>query len=214
MFDYKEFCGFLKEHAEEPFRLFQKKLIPSAVPILGVRTPLLKTFAKNLDAEDFFRNYRAESLEEKWMYLHLTAKAALPFAQKREKIAEAWKEIDNWALCDSFVSAFRVPKREKEAYFGFALEACERPEEFVSRFGFVFLRRFYLDEAHIRTVLDQTVKKNGETRYYVNMARAWLLADSCVRFREQTLRTIERLDLPAANMARRKIRESLRCENA
>ena len=137
----------------------------------------------------------------------------MPFAQKHVKTVAAWEKIDNWALCDGFVSSFRVPQAEREKYFAFGCEACRRPEEFAARFGFVFLRKFYLDEAHADAVLAEVTNKNDETRYYVNMARAWLLADACVRFRQKTLQTIEKIDEPTARMARRKIRESLRCEN-
>lgn len=93
----------------------------------------------------------------------------------------------------------------------FALECLETDGEFSRRFGIVLMLRYFLIEPYISLVV-QRVTALRDTRYYVRMACAWLLAELAVSQPQRVLDILEshNLDIFTHNMTIRKMRESYR----
>ena len=95
--------------ADEQFRLFQLKLLPtlSAEAVLGVRTPELRRFAKKIakteEARSFFKELPHRYFDENNLHMALIEYGGYDFEDAVRLVAEFLPYIDNWATCDQFV---------------------------------------------------------------------------------------------------------------
>lgn len=124
-------------------------------------------------------------------------------------------KIDNWGSCDSVVSTMKSLKKSKEKnkYFNFYLSLCYNEHEFVSRFGIIVLMTYYLEEEFIVQILKMCEDIKTD-KYYINMAIAWLISFSFVKFKEKTHALFEKKTLSkfVQNKAISKCRDSFRVE--
>ncbi len=210
---YEDLLQQLKENAEESYRLFSLKIIPTNYQILGVRAPTLtKLFnqIKQTDIKSYLsvcqdQYYEEVLLEGFWI-------ASLTDPQKQLALLSKFLlKIDNWAICDMMINRMKIVKKNKEFY----LEAIERwlgaKEEFIKRFGFVLLLNYYVEEDYLTRIFhycDHYVSN----QYYVQMAVAWLLSYCYLLDKKKTLSYLEKshLDLFTYHKTIDKIRESRR----
>ena len=97
----------LEELAEDNYREFSKKLTPTKYPILGVRTPKLREFAKSVpvgEIENYLR-LKPKTFEDVLLRGFLIGR--LPYKEMLEWFDSQVEYIDNWATCDMFCSALR-----------------------------------------------------------------------------------------------------------
>lgn len=117
--------------------------------------------------------------------------------------------IDNWATCDQLPvdTLAKQPERTLESVRRWL--ADDRP--YIVRFGIGVLLRLFLDERfdprQIRWIVDI-----DSDEYYINMMRAWYVAEAVAKQPECALALIEAQELDAwtHNKAIQKARESRR----
>lgn len=199
----------------ESYAAFNRRIVNTKMPVIGVRVPDLRRLAKELAGEmsaaDISRLLATPSnLYECVLLCGLLINRARISDEEAIKLTRQYlPRVDSWAHIDVFVEKKR--RFAGEVWWDFALECLQSEAEFTVRYGVISLMTNFLDEAHIDQVFAalRNVKHDG---YYVKMALAWLYATAAVHFFELTLAELEngRTDAWTRNKAYQKMRESRR----
>ena len=202
---------------DESYRAFQAKLIPEIAgeKVIGVRMPLLRSYAKQVAGEPYARAFLQELPHTYYEEDNLHG-ALLPllYPQLEELLVQLERflpYVDNWATCDLLPpKAFR--KDLPQVY-----EAVKRwlqsRETFTVRFGLVTLLGFFLDE-HFEPEMLRLAAEIKSEAYYVKMAIAWYFSIALVKQYETAILwfTTPRLDPWTHNKALQKAVESRRID--
>lgn len=206
----------LEAVADPAYRRFQTKLIPTVDPerVLGVRVPVLRTYAKHLQrerpeiADAFLRSLPHETYDENM--LHGILLNELPSYDACVSALDAFlPHVDNWAVCD--VLAPRAFRKRPPHLLEQAKRWIASSHPYTVRFGVGVLMRQYLDDGfsvdHLRTVA-----AIDSEDYYVRMMIAWYFATALTKQWDATIPLIEEGALPlwTHNKAIQKARESYR----
>ena len=178
----------LNEYIDEKFKDFTSALIPGARPILGVRVPILRKFAKEI-AEGDWQTYLREASEDSYEevaikgfvigYAKAELKGLLPY------IAEHIEKIDDWSLCDGFCSNLKVAEKHRKEFLEFLLPYAKIDDEFKQRVVAVMLMTYYLTDDYIDMSLEVLDSLKNE-KYYCKMSVAWAIATAWAKQREKT----------------------------
>ena len=164
------------------YRDFHAKLIPN-IPksrIIGVRTPVLRKFAKSLPPEQavpFLQTLPHEYYEENNLHVFLIE----PIRDFDEALArtEAFLPyIDNWATCDYFSP--KVFRTNPEILLPHIARWIACGDAYTVRYGIGMLMRYFLDERFAPCYPEQVTACASE-EYYVNMMIAWYFATALAR---------------------------------
>lgn len=175
---------------DEKFQKFQEKLCPGVNNIIGIKTPLLRAYAKSIKGKIDISKIGTKYYEEiilKGMLIGLEKK--LNFDQIENYI----KLIDNWAVCDIFCAGLKQAKKQKEEMWEYIKKYINSKKEFEVRFAVVIMLDFYIDEEYIEKVLKRLgqVKHEG---YYAKMAVAWAYSLCFIKFYEKTKEEFNKKD--------------------
>lgn len=205
--------------AEENYKEFNQKLLPGVEHVIGIRLPALRKLAKETAKGDF-RRYLDEaekkigqdSLHEEIMLQGLVLGYTRMEREERKKYLDAFvPKIQNWAVCDSCVTAYKFMEKEPDYWFQYLGKFRHSEEEFELRFMIVSMMSHFIDEKHIDEILSCCGEMSHEG-YYARMGNAWALSVCYVKFPEKTRDFLEHdtLDDFTHNKAIQKIRESYR----
>ena len=199
----------------ESYAAFNRRIVNTKMPVIGVRVPDLRRLAKELAGEmsaaDISRLLAAPSnLYEYVLLCGLLINRAKISDEEAIRLTRQYLPcVDSWAHIDVFVEKKR--RFAGEVWWDFALECLQNEAEFTVRYGVISLMTNFLDESHINQVFAalRRIKHDG---YYVKMALAWLYATAAVHFFELTLAELEsgHIDAWTRNKAYQKMRESRR----
>lgn len=199
----------------ETYAEFNKRIVNTEMPVIGVRVPDLRRLAREL-ASDMSAAEISALLKEKNESFDYVLLCGLLITHTRlddqaaiDLTKQYLPRVDSWVHIDVFVEKKR--RFAGELWWDFALACLQSEAEFTVRYGVVSLMTNFLDEAHIDKVFValQNVRHDG---YYVKMALAWLYATAAVHFFELTLAELENghIDTWTRNKAYQKMRESQR----
>lgn len=178
----------LNEHIDEKFREFTSALIPDSRPIMGVRVPMLRKFAKEI-AKGNWKVYLKDASED--TYEEVAIKGFVIGYAKEEYntllpyIAEHIEKIDDWSLCDGFCSNLKMVGKHREEFLKFLLPYAKIDDEFKQRVVAVMLMDYYLSDEYIDMSLEVLDSLKNE-KYYCKMAVAWAIATAWAKQREKT----------------------------
>ena len=199
----------------ESYAAFNKRIVNTKMPVIGVRVPDLRRFARELapdmSAADISKLLTAKNKSFDYVLLCglLITHARLDYQTAINLTKQYLPHVDSWAHIDTFVEKKR--RFAGDIWWDFALECLQSEAEFTVRYGVISLMTNFLDEAHIDQVFAalRNVKHDG---YYVKMALAWLYATTAVHFFDLTLAELENehTDAWTRNKAYQKMRESRR----
>ena len=199
----------------ETYAAFNRRIVNTKMPVIGVRVPDLRRLAKELAGEmsaaDISRLLATPSNLYEYVLLCglLINRARISDEEAIRLTRQYLPRVDSWAHIDIFVEKKR--RFAGEVWWDFALECLQNEAEFTVRYSVISLMTNFLDEAHIDKVFAalRNVKHDG---YYVKMALAWLYATAAVHFFELTLAELENghIDAWTRNKAYQKMRESRR----
>lgn len=209
-----EIRAFLEENRDEDYRSFHSKLVPSVDPrsIVGVRTPALRAFARQLarhpEVQGFLRSLPHDVYEENQLHAFVLGGIG-DYDDYAEALDRFLPHIDNWATCDQLPVGTLAKQPERTLASVRRWLADGRP--YVVRFGTGVLLRLFLDERFDPEQM-RWVAAIGSDEHYVNMMRAWYVAEALVRQPGDALALIEAqgLDAWTHNKAIQKARESRR----
>ena len=199
----------------ETYAVFNKRIVNTKMPVVGVRVPDLRRLARelapNMSAVDISKllTARNESFDYVLLCGLLITHARLDDQTAVNLTKQYLPRVDSWAHIDTFVEKKR--RFAGDIWWDFALECLRSEAEFTVRYGIVSLMTNFLDETRIDQVFAalRNVRHDG---YYVKMGLAWLYTTTAVNFFELTLAELENghIDAWTRNKAYQKMRESRR----
>lgn len=196
------------------YRDMQIKIIPNIdkESIIGVRTPELKSMAKEMlkagDYYDFLEELPHKYFEENQLQAFLIS-GIKDMDECVEKLKRFLPYVDNWATCDQMSP--KVFKKHKDVLLTHIKEWIDSEKTYTIRFGVGMLMEHFLDDDFDPDYPEMVAKLRSE-EYYVNMMIAWYFATALAKQYESILPYIEqkRLDDWTHNKAIQKSVESSR----
>lgn len=181
-------------------KLFVQKLIPTLSPklILGIRTPVLRNYAKELRkhrpvlADEFLRELPHHYLEENNLHAFLI-ETLKDFDEVLSLTERFLPHIDNWATCDSFHP--KVFRKHPRLTYIRILSWLNSEHCYTVRYGIGLLLADYLDDEFSEEHLEIVSRIESE-EYYVQMMIAWYFSTALVKQYESTLPYIIKRRLP------------------
>ncbi|MCM1283178.1 MAG: DNA alkylation repair protein [Muribaculaceae bacterium] len=212
----------LWELSDAKYREFQSKLIPNIDPgtVIGVRTPKLRSYAKELlrgakkeaqmqeVVEAFMNGLPHRYFDENNLHGFLI-EGIRDYGACVQALEHFLPYVDNWATCDQMSP--KVLGKDKERLMTDIERWLDSGHVYTVRFGLGMLMRHYLDEDFSPRYLSLAAAKCCED-YYVNMMVAWYFATALAKQYEAALPFLEeqRLPLWTHNKAVQKAIESSR----
>ena len=196
------------------YRDLQKTTIPSADAdsIIGVRTPVLRSIAKELAKRDdisvFLDDLPHKLFEEN--QLHAFILSGMKDLDECLKLVDRFLPyVDNWATCDQMSP--KVFRKNKKLLLGYVEKWISSDLTYVKRFAIGMLMEHFLDEDFKPSYLSKVAKIRSE-EYYVNMMIAWYFATALAKQYDLALPFIEKhkLDRWTHNKTIQKAVESYR----
>ena len=183
----------LFESEDKEYKRFHSKLVPGISPevIIGVRTPVLRKFAKeirNSTAADIFIHTLPHRYYEENNLHGMLLEYIEDYKMLIKELDTFLPYIDNWATCDLISpKAFKSHLAELKTD---ALRWTSSDKVFIKRFGIKTLMNFFLD-SYFDTIYPETVSKIRSEEYYVNMAIAWYFATALAKQYDSALPYLE-----------------------
>lgn len=209
----EEITERLFEMQDGEYRLFQAKLMPTVDPgnIIGVRTPLLRAFAKELlkqDCSEFLNSLPHKYYDENNLHGMLIC-GVKDYTEAVRRMDEFLPYIDNWATCD--IISPKVFKKYKAELVSEIDRWLASDRVYTIRFGIEMLMSHYLDDDFRPEYLEKVAAVKHED-YYVKMMVAWFFATALAKQWETTVPYIEnaRLEKWTHNKSIQKAVESYR----
>ena len=183
----------LFEMQDLKYKEFHSKLIPTINPdaIIGVRTPELRKFAKELGNEqnvkEFLDDLPHQYYEENNLHAFL-----IEMINDYEECSKALNVflpyVDNWATCD--MMAPKVFKKHLSELRKQIKKWLDSEHIYEVRFAVDMLMKYYLDEKFETEYLDWVADIDSE-EYYLKMVKAGFFATALVKQYEVTVPYIE-----------------------
>ncbi|MCR5638324.1 MAG: DNA alkylation repair protein [Lachnospiraceae bacterium] len=203
----------LFEMQDEKYRDFQSALIPGSdlEKVIGIRTPLLRKYAKNLPLEDakaFLLELPHEYFDENQLHAFIVSEIKdIDACIKEVNIFLPY--VDNWATCDQMSPV--IFKKHKDKLLVEVKRWIASSETYTVRFGIKMLMQHFLDE-DFNIEYPEMVAKIQSEEYYVKMMIAWYFATALAKQYDSVIPFIEegRLEKWTHNKAIQKAIESFR----
>ena len=199
---------------DKKYQEFQSRLIPtrSSDTIIGVRTPELRKYAKELVKNnnyiDFVRKLPHKYFDENQLHAFIISEIK-DYENCIEYINQFLPFVDNWATCDQMSP--KVFKKNHEKLLNEIKIWIKSKDTYTLRFGIGMLMQHFLDEDFKPEYL-QWVANIKSDEYYVNMMISWYFATALAKQYEITIPYIEnkKLDTWCHNKTIQKSIESFR----
>lgn len=175
--------------SDEEYKDFHSKLMPTVDKntILGVRTPKVRAFAKELkntsNIDDFLNDLPHKYYEENNLHGFLL-EYIKDFDLCINRIDEFLPYVNNWATCDCVKP--KIFKKHKDELLVYIKKWIESGDTYTVRYGVNMLMGFYLDE-DFDTCYLQMAADIITDEYYVKMVIAWYFATALAKHYEETL---------------------------
>lgn len=199
---------------DEGYKHFQSALLPtvSSERIIGVRVPMLRKFAKQVNCDTFMSQLPHKYYDEDM--LHSILISSLSDANSVIRALDTFLPyVDNWAVCDTISpKTFSAHPETLPEKIGQWLHS-DHP--YTVRYAVGVLMKYYLDDAFVPSML-QTVAQIKSEEYYVNMMRAWYFATALAKQYPWAISVLEekQLDSWTHNKTIQKAVESFRITSA
>ncbi|MCR5609423.1 MAG: DNA alkylation repair protein [Lachnospiraceae bacterium] len=175
------------------YRDFQAKLIPSinADSVIGVRTPALRTLAKEVskreDVDTFLEILPHEFFDENQLHAFIIS-GMKDYGKCVEKLNNFLPFVDNWATCDQMSP--KIFKKHKEELLCEIKVWIKSGHTYKVRFAIGMLMEHYLDEDFKKDYPEMVLNVQSE-EYYINMMKAWYFATALAKQYETVLPYIQ-----------------------
>ena len=170
----------LFKNQDEAYRQMQVRLLPNIAPdtIIGVRTPVLRGIAKEMeDRYHFLKALPHSCFEENQIHCFLLEREK-DFGFVISEIERFLPYVDNWATCDQLRP--RCFRKNRKALLPYIRKWIASDEPFTIRFGIGMLMVHFLDDGYDKTLLELPASVDSE-EYYVRMMIAWFFATALAK---------------------------------
>lgn len=204
----------IKINIDIKYRDFTKKLLPCVENIMGVRLPVLRRIAKSVDDNVKFLEKVSNDCFEETMIEGFVIGNLKDEELVKKYVDRFIPKINNWSICDSFCSSLKIVNKNKDYFFDYLCSYKKSNDEFALRFMLVMFLNYYIDLKYldkIFKIIDE-IKKDD---YYVQMAIAWFLSISFIKYPEVTSKYLNVCNLEkfTYNKTIQKIIESKQVDN-
>ena len=204
----------LFKNQEIKYRDFQAKLLPTleAQTVIGVRTPILRRFAKTLyrehDFTDFLNDLPHKYFDENQLHAFLICEMK-DFDLCADALNQFLPYVDNWATCDQMSP--KIFKKHKERLLEYIKIWLVSSKTYTVRFAVGMLMQHFLDE-DFKLEYPRMISAIRSEEYYINMMIAWYFATALAKQYEAVFPFLEEkhLDKWTHNKAIQKALESYR----
>lgn len=205
--DYDEFRARLAGVADDGYREFCMKGIPSERPFIGVRIPQIREIVKEIVPEYIEKFLKVEPVAIEEVLARGMVICRLPYEEivcpQGKQSDKSWFDsqvelIDDWCNCDVFCSGVvKVTKKRREEFLESKVEPLLKDQrEYATRIGLVILKCGYVDFGHLAVIFDRVEMLAQRDEYYVKMAIAWLVAECFIKYPEETFAYLKATKLP------------------
>ena len=170
----------LFKNQDEAYRQMQVRLLPNIAPdtIIGVRTPVLRGIAKEIeDRYHFLKALPHSCFEENQIHCFLLEREK-DFGFVISEIERFLPYVDNWATCDQLRP--RCFQKNRKVLLPYIRKWIASDEPFTIRFGIGMLMVHFLDDGYDKTLLELPASVDSE-EYYVRMMIAWFFATALAK---------------------------------
>ena len=206
----KEIRERLYSLKDDKYLELEKGLIPDSEDLfIGVRTPDLKTLAKEIGYDKEFLGCLPHGCFEENQLHAFIISGIKDYDTAMKETEKFLPYINNWATCDQLVVKCFI--RHKDDLLKKIKKWIRSRHEYTVRYAIGCLMRYYLGEDFKDEYAQMTVKVKLDT-YYVNMMKAWYFATALAKNYDEVIPYIEerRLDEWTHKKAIQKARESFR----
>lgn len=202
--------------AENDYKLFNEKIIPTGYEILGIRMPALKKLAKELSGDPKVEIYLQNA--EYTTYEHILLYGLVLGHLKKPSLDMVFRyldplilKFDNWAHVDTIISSLKIFKKYPEEILAHFMPLKTHEGEFTKRVFVIVLMDYFINETHIDIALEH-LPEVPQGQYYVDMAIAWAISVGLIKFYDKTFPLLEQKTFSGFvhNKAIQKARESYR----
>ena len=181
----------LFELQDMKYRDFHRGLVPTADAdyIIGVRMPLLRQLAKEIQPAPFLYELPHRYYEENQLHAILLS-GMKDYDLCLREVERFLPYVDNWATCDGLRP--RCFAKHTDELQPFVQRWLASEHEYTVRFGIGVLEAFFLGEA-FRPEQLQWVAAIRREEYYIRMMQAWYFATALAKQWEATLPVISTL---------------------
>jgi len=204
------------EISDYKYKQFHSKLCPEITNIVGVRIPILREYAKELNSQ-YQLNDLLESIDDE-LYEEIMLQGILIGLNKNKNLDEILEyiekfvpKIDNWAVCDTFCAGLKITKKYKEIMWEFIQKYLKSNKEFEIRFGTVMVLDYYIEKDYLEKIFE-IFNQIENDKYYVKMAIAWAISICLIKYFDEKINYLgtAKLDKWTYNKAIQKAIESYR----
>ena len=211
---YNEFVKHLNTLKDEKYKRFNSSIVNnSKYEMIGIRLPILRNIAREISKTDIIAYL---NIKEDNYYEEVLIEGLVISKIKKEDIFYKYfinyiDKIDNWAICDTFASSIKIVEKYKDKYFNECVKLTNQKKEYSVRLGLVVILDHFIEEDNIEKII-KIIDNTESDKYYINMARAWLLAEIYIKYKDKVFTYIKNnnLDKFTQNKAISKINDSLR----
>ncbi len=202
--------------AENDYKQFNKRIIPTNYEMLGIRMPALKKLAKELSVNPNIETYLNNA--EYTTYEHILLYGLVLGQLKKPSLETIYRHLDplilkfdNWAHVDTIISAIKIFSKYPDEVLSHFLPLKTHEGEFTKRVFVIIQMDFLMNESYIDTVLKH-LPEVPQGQYYVDMAIAWAISVGLIKFNDKTVPLLEQRIFSkfVHNKAIQKARESYR----
>ena len=219
--DYQKLQQFLRDHADLEYQHFNERTIPGAEGTtygvrLSILRPLSKEIAKGPHWLAYLNSHKESFYEETLLEGMVISYVKMPAEEKFRWIDHFIPQISNWALCDCFINKNLLAKMNAEFWPRLPLY-LQSENPWSKRFAYGVMMSYYLEPEFIEEVFKFILAYPSDF-YYVQMMKAWLLADAFIKQRDAAWKFLKQnkkaLGAELMKMTVRKIRDSYRVSEA
>lgn len=195
---YEGLRGRLASFADDEYRDFVMRGIPSERPFIGVRIPRIRGIVAEIPEEKIPELIEVEPVAFEEVLVRGMMICRLPYEKMIQEFDSQITYIDDWCACDVFVAGLR--KNIKKHRVDILDEKVEKllmdKREFAARVGIVMLKSYYVEADYLGMIFDRVERLVDREEYYVKMAIAWLVAECFIKYPEVTLGYLKVSRLP------------------
>lgn len=179
----EEIRGRLFELQDNAYRDFQSRLIPTVDPswIIGVRTPALRSFAKELARSEeigtFLDDLPHRYFDEDQLHAFIIS-GIKDFGDTLDRVDRFLPYVNNWATCDQMSP--KIFKKHRQELLPSIMKWIASEQVYTIRFGIGMLMEHFLDE-DFDIAYPQIVSRLRSDAYYVRMMQAWYFATALAK---------------------------------
>jgi 3-methyladenine DNA glycosylase AlkD len=177
---------------DNKYREMQIKIIPNieANSIIGVRTPELKKYAKELikgDYKSFLNELPHKYFDENQLHAFIISEIK-DYNECIEYTNIFLPYINNWATCDQLSP--KIFKKHTDELLNEIKKWLKSKETYTIRFAIGMMMQYYLEDNFKEEYLEWVSKIKSE-EYYINMMKAWYFATALAKQYVKTIPYIE-----------------------